>query len=105
MSILVAGTLGSCIPPIDGASIPTDRATLPIVLEWDPDTGTGCEGYKVYVGKASGMYETGTDVGLATTFSLSNLTTGATYFFAVTAYSADGTESGFSNEISCLVSE
>ena len=96
---MIAGTFVSCIPPIPGAS-PAHKAAQPVVLEWDSETGTGCAGYKVYVGKASHTYNTNIDVGLSTTCSLPNLTTGTTYFFAVTAYSANRAESGYSNEIS-----
>jgi hypothetical protein len=57
----------------------------------------------LYVGKVSGTYEKNYDAGPSTTFSLTNLTAGTTYFFVVTAYSTDGSESGFSNEISYMV--
>jgi hypothetical protein len=102
--VLLACILVSCMPPVTGYyPMPYPKTPTPVVLEWDPDSGTGLAGYKLYVGKVSQTYETSYDAGLSTTYSLPNLTAGTTYFFVVTAYSTDGTESGFSNEISYLV--
>jgi hypothetical protein len=35
-----------------------------------------------------------------TTYTVTGLETGTTYFFVVTAYNSSGTESSFSNEVS-----
>ena len=61
---------------------------------------TDLAGYKVYYGTASGNYAQTVDVGNVTTSVVSNLTDGATYYFAVTSYDASGGESGYSNEVS-----
>ncbi len=56
-------------------------------------------GYKVHYGSSSGSYSRSVDVGKVASYSLQNLAPG-TYYITVTAYSAAGTESGFSNEVS-----
>lgn len=74
-------------------------AVTSVTLEWDPSTDTTVTGYKFYIGTASGVYGTGTDVGTSPTYTARNLLSGHTYFFAVTAYNSSGQESGYSNEV------
>ncbi len=69
-------------------------------LTWSPSTSTNLAGYKVYMGTASGRYGTPLDVGNVTSYVVSNLTVGTTYYFAVTSYSSSGSESTPSNEVS-----
>jgi len=69
-------------------------------LAWDSSPSSGVTGYRVYMGTASGNYTSNVAAGNATTTTLSGLTSGTTYFFAVKAYNASGVESAFSNEIS-----
>ncbi|MGQ0695511.1 MAG: fibronectin type III domain-containing protein [Nitrospiraceae bacterium] len=69
-------------------------------LTWDPSTSTNVAGYKVYMGTASGTYSASITVESTTTYTVSNLGVGSTYYFAVTAYNTSGIESSFSNEVS-----
>jgi hypothetical protein len=55
-------------------------------------------GYKIYYGTASGVYGSPLDVGNQTSYTFNSLGTG-TYYFAVSAYNASGSESNLSNEI------
>jgi hypothetical protein len=71
-----------------------------ISLTWDSNTDPDLGGYRVYYGTASGSYSHSTDVGNVTTFSLTGLTKGQTYFIVATAYDASQNESGYSNEVS-----
>ena len=71
-----------------------------IKLAWDPNTESDLAGYKVYYGPASGTYGTPLNVGNVTTYTLTGLTYGQTYFIAVTAYDTSDRESGYSNEVS-----
>ena len=71
-----------------------------INLAWNPSTGPGVAGYKVYYGTASRAYSNSIDVGNATTYDLTGLTKGQTYFIATTAYDTSHNESGYSNEVS-----
>jgi len=68
-------------------------------LAWNASTGS-VSGYKVYYGTASGNYASNVSAGTATTTTVSGLTDGSTYYFAVKAYDSAGNESGFSNEVS-----
>ena len=61
---------------------------------------TSLKGYKVHVGTAAGNYSQHIDVGNVTTYNVTNLNDGATYYTAVSDYDTSGTESGYSNEVS-----
>jgi len=74
-------------------------------LVWTPSTSSGVTGYKLYVGTASGAYTTSYDTGTATSYTVTGLTYGTAYYFATTAYGADGVESGYSNEVSGTLQE
>jgi hypothetical protein len=71
-----------------------------VTLVWDANTETDIAGYKMYVGTASGTYAAPVDVGKVTTYCVTNLVSGTTYYFAVTAYNTSGMESPKSAEIS-----
>jgi hypothetical protein len=78
----------------------TVATTDTVNLAWSTNTETNIAGYKLYMGTASGVYGTPTDKGNVTTTSVANLTSGATYYFALTAYNTTGQESAKSAEIS-----
>ena len=72
-------------------------------LEWHASPSSNVGGYRVYYGLSPGSYSNPPDdVGDTTTYILSGLVSGQTYFIAVTAYDdVTGTlESVFSNEVS-----
>jgi hypothetical protein len=66
----------------------------------DGTTLTDLAGYKVYSGISSRNYTQNTDVGNVTSYTVTNLSVGSTYYFVVTAYDTTGNQSSFSNEIS-----
>jgi PKD repeat protein len=68
-------------------------------LAWDAVSDPRLVGYKVYYGTSSRNYTGQIDVGNTTIRTVSNLTDGATYYFAVTAYDGSRVESGYSNEV------
>jgi hypothetical protein len=74
-----------------------------ITLAWNRSTDS-VAGYRVYQGAASRSYTTNFDAGNATNGVLSGLTAGQTYYFAVTAYTAGGVQSGYSTEVSYTAS-
>jgi hypothetical protein len=79
-------------------------ATAQVTLAWDASTSM-VDSYWLYYGTQSGIYTTRVDVGAVTTYMVSGLTSGATYYFAVTAYDrTDNVESAFSNEVSAMPS-
>ena len=71
-----------------------------IRLAWDQNTESDLAGYKVYYGTTSGTYGTPIDAGNVTTYTMTGLTLGQTYFVTVTAYDTSPNESGYSNEVS-----
>ena len=77
--------------------------TSSVSLSWDPNTEPDIAGYKVHWGTSSGVYSQFSDVP-QTTASVSDLTVGVRYYFAVTAYTETGLESGYSAEVSAIVS-
>jgi hypothetical protein len=79
-------------------SSPPPATTSTATLTWNAASGT-VSGYKVYVGEAPRLYTRTINVGAATSSTVSNLTVGRTYYFAVTAYNSVG-ESAPSNEVS-----
>jgi type IV pilus assembly protein PilY1 len=76
-----------------------------IRLAWDVNTESNLAGYKVYYGTSSKSYAGSVDVGNATTYNLTGLTEGKTYYIAVTAYNTSNSESGYSSEVSGVASE
>lgn len=70
-------------------------------LAWDASASSNVGGYRLYFGPSSQNYTTNVDVGMQTSYSISNLTAGNTYYFAVKAYdTSKSIESSFSNEVS-----
>jgi hypothetical protein len=76
-------------------------------ISWDPPItnadGTPMNdlaGYKIYYGTSAGNYSQNIDVGNVTTYTVTNLTEGITYYLVATAYDAARNESADSNEVS-----
>ena len=85
--------------------IPLCLSTAPlfaadVTLAWDAETGVA--GYKLYYGTSSHAYDKTLDVGNVATYTVTGLGP-ATYYFAVTAYYTSGSETGFSNEVSTVI--
>jgi hypothetical protein len=74
-------------------------------LAWDPPAvSTDVTGYMIHYGTASGTYSQAIDVGKTTTYTVSNLSDGKTYYFAATAYNSAGQKSVYSNEVNKVIS-
>lgn len=69
-----------------------------VSLAWDASISEGVIGYRVYVGRASGNYDTFQEIPNQTTHTVTGLEPGL-YYFAVTAFNSSGDESGYSNEV------
>ena len=71
-------------------------------LSWDGNSEPDLQGYKIYLATSSGRY--GAPIATLpmdiTSYTVTGLETGTTYFFVVTAYNSAGAESSFSNEVS-----
>ncbi|TMG72433.1 MAG: hypothetical protein E6H75_15510 [Betaproteobacteria bacterium] len=78
-------------------------------LTWDAVTDPNLLGYRAYYGTAPGTYiqsfGNGLDVGSVPTTTLTGLTSGMRYYFAVTAVdtSTPQRESTYSNEVSAII--
>jgi fibronectin type 3 domain-containing protein len=70
-----------------------------VTLEWEAVIHPLLEGYRVYYGTSSGDYDVSLDIGNWTSCTIADLEDDGTYYFAVTAYSTEGEESDFSNEV------
>ena len=72
-----------------------------VTLAWDPNPDS-ITGYRLSYGTRTGVYTTVVDVGKQTSWAVSDLQAGNTYYFVVQAYSAAGV-SAPSNEVSYAV--
>ncbi len=82
----------------------TNSFAANVTLTWDASTADDIAGYKIYYGNSSRNYNSFVDVGNQTSYTISDLVDGNTYFIAVTAYDINGNESGFSKETSNVAS-
>jgi predicted outer membrane repeat protein len=95
-------------PNTDAPPIPAQNTTVTgtgndfISLNWDASLIGDLAGYKLYYDSdTSGYpYANSVDIGTDTSYTLSSLTLGTTYYLAVTTYDTDGNESWYSNEVS-----
>ena len=71
-----------------------------VSLAWDANTEPNLAGYKIYYGTASHNYGWVLNVGKVTTYTVTGLTDGLTYYFAATAYNTSNLESAYSGEVS-----
>jgi fibronectin type 3 domain-containing protein len=98
--LLVTTACASSDSAPNGETAPVSNATA--TLSWDASAGLDVAGYKIYQATASGAF--GAPVATVTmdvtSHTVTGLESGYTYFFVVTAYNSDGTESSFSNEAS-----
>jgi chitodextrinase len=81
----------------------TTMAVNTVTLAWDAVTDSNLAGYRIYYGTAAGTYVqatgAGINVGNVTTNTVTGLSTGVRYYFAVTAFDASNKESPYSNEV------
>jgi len=89
-----------CLPtPTTNASSTTNQSAI---LSWALGTESDLAGYKVYVGTTSGTYNyagSPFSAGKVTTYTISNLPIGQTYFFAISAFDTAGNNSALSPEL------
>ncbi|MBS0170327.1 MAG: fibronectin type III domain-containing protein [Nitrospira sp.] len=89
--------------PIPSGSASTSTpTTASATVSWNANTEADLAGYRIYVGTRSGSYGfVGPfEVTNRTSFTIPNLPTGTTYFFAVSAFDQSGNESAKSAEVS-----
>lgn len=95
-ALLIFGLIGLILPGI--------ARSASVSLGWDANTESNLAGYKLYYGTASRTYSNNLTVGNYTSCTISGLTEGRTYYFALKAYNTSGLESPYSGEVSCTIS-
>lgn len=94
--IALSGFFALCSPAVARSAV--------ITLSWDNATDEEVLGYHLYYGFQHGTYTDYIDTGSSTRYTMEGLEPGETWYFAVTAYTAD-TESTYSSEVSYSVPE
>lgn len=79
--------------------MPASAVAEQVTLAWDASPDATVVGYNIYYGGASQQYTNIVSAGGATSAVISNLTAGATYYFAATSVDAAGLESTYSGEV------
>ncbi len=74
------------------------------VLSWQANSEPDIAYYNIYYGTLSRSYSSPIPVGKITTYTINNLDEGKKYYFAVTALDTSGNESGYSTEVSKIIS-
>ena len=80
-------------------SWPRVSAAADLTLAWDPPTDGVTTGYTIFYGTASHAYSQHVDVGYVTSYTVTGLAPGTTYYFVVVAYDALGHQSSPSDEV------
>ena len=78
---------------------PSLACAVHVTLAWDDNNDPNVAGYIIYYGWQSRSYHYDVDVGDHKSVTISGLAENVRYYFAVTAYDAEGNESAFSQEI------
>jgi hypothetical protein len=74
-----------------------------VTLAWNTNSDSVTRGYNVHYGTASQTYTSVASAGSVPAVTITNLTPGTTYYFAVGAYGSAGIEGPLSSEISYAV--
>ena len=72
------------------------------VLTWDANTDSDLAGYRVYYGTSPGNYQQTKGEGIVafgTSYTITGLASGTTYYFTVTAFDGSGNESDYASEV------
>ncbi len=90
-------SVGMSVTLLVSAAVSTSRTTT--TLNWKPNIEPDLAGYKLYQGTTYGVYDYPIAVGNVTSYMVSSLEVGKTYFFSMTAYDTSGNESPHSNVV------
>ena len=82
-----------------GLAFTTAAYAAELSLQWDKNPESDVTGYRLYRGTLSGVYDHSADIGQKLTTTALDLLPGNTYYFAVSAYDAEGFESNPSEEV------
>ncbi len=76
-----------------------------VELKWDLSDSPELVGYNVYYGRTSGQYTRRRTVEKVNGLRIDQLNNGEAYYFAITAYDAQGKETDYSDEVAVVVGE
>jgi Fibronectin type III domain len=80
------------------------HAAQSVTLAWNPNSETNLAGYRMYYGTSPRSYANVTNLSnLQTTCTIHQIQEKTTYYFAVTAFTDDGLESDYSEEVAYTV--
>jgi hypothetical protein len=82
---------------------PAPGIATSLQVNWNANTDADLAGYKVYSGTQSGTYGSPVDVHNVTSYQIDNITSGSTYYVAVSAYDTSGNESTRSTETNVCI--
>ena len=69
-------------------------------LSWSANAEPDLAGYKVYIGTQSGLYDPPITLGTVTAYTATNLASGKTYYFCISAFNSASNQSPCSAEVS-----
>ena len=103
-SVTVTSSASSIPTIVTASGVGTAAMSHSVLLGWTSST-SAVAGYKVYRGTVSGGPYTAvtTNLNVLTSFTDTNVTSGTTYYYVVTAVDATGDESAYSEEVSATV--
>lgn len=97
------GPVRDVIPPAVPTGLTAEPEERAVRLGWTANSESDLAGYKVYASTDSGVsWDSGTATGKVTGYTVSGLTNGVTYTFALTAYDTNGNESGRSQPVNAV---
>jgi hypothetical protein len=91
---IIALLLALCCPRLSAAA--------ELTLAWDPPADGLTAGYLIFVGTSPQSYSAQVNAGNATSFTVTGLSSGITYYFVVRAYSTSGALSAPSSEVQAV---
>ena len=83
--------------------VPTLCTAASLLITWNANSDADLAGYKVYYGTQARTYGTVVDVQRSTSYSISNVQSGSTYYVTVASYDNSGNESSKSTELSAYI--
>jgi fibronectin type 3 domain-containing protein/predicted SAM-dependent methyltransferase/subtilisin-like proprotein convertase family protein len=93
------------IEPPTGLTATPGPSSQQITLRWNANNESDLDYYRIFIGTSSGSYGNSFDKvpkGWYTGTTISDLSNGTRYYFAVTAVNTSAQESGYSNEASAI---
>ena len=104
-TVIAVAALGAAnspqqIPVSLTISQPTPVTTRSAGLSWTANTEPDLAGYKIYIGTQSGLYNPPIVLGTVAAYTATNLASGKTYYFCISAFDSASNESLCSAEVS-----